>query len=123
MNDAFAALEREVEADLETRFVRAVQKHFPAARIRKGKWEGRRGAFDRVVMLPGPFIAFVELKNGKTGRLSGPQKEELQALIDMGFLARVIRDDGEIEEFIQVVESHYRRFLGVRYHLQQAALR
>lgn len=100
MSDAFAALEREVEDDLETRFVRAVQKRFPAARIRKGKWEGRRGAFDRVVMLPGPFIAFVELKNGKVGRLSGPQKEELQALTDMGFFARVVREDADIALFI-----------------------
>lgn len=100
MSDAFAALEREVEDDLETRFVRAVQKRFPAARIRKGKWEGRRGAFDRVVMLPGPFIAFVELKNGKAGRLSGPQKVELQALCDMGFFARVVRTDCDIALFI-----------------------
>lgn len=100
MSDAFAALEREVEDDLETRFVRAVQKRFPAARIRKGKWEGRRGAFDRVVMLPGPFIAFVELKNGKVGRLSGPQKEELKVLTDMGFFARVVRKDADIALFI-----------------------
>ncbi len=100
MSDAFAALEREVEDDLETRFVRAVQKRFPAARIRKGKWDGRRGAFDRVVMLPGPFIAFVELKNGKAGRLSGPQKVELQALCDMGFFARVVRTDSDIALFI-----------------------
>ena len=100
MSDAFAALEREVEADLETRFTRAVQKRFPAARIRKGKWEGRRGAFDRVVMLPGPFIAFGELKNGKAGRLSGPQKVELQALCDMGFFARVVRTDSDIALFI-----------------------
>lgn len=101
MSDAFAALEREVEADLETRFTRAVQKRFPAARIRKGRWEGRRGAFDRVVMLPGPFIAFVELKNGKAGRLSGPQKEELEALCDMGFFARVVRTDQDIETFVK----------------------
>lgn len=100
MSDAFAALEREVEDDLETRFVRALQKRFPAARIRKGKWDGRRGAFDRVVMLPGPFIAFVELKNGKAGRLSGPQKVELQALCDMGFFARVVRTDSDIALFI-----------------------
>ncbi len=100
MSDAFAALEREVEDDLETRFTRAVQKRFPAARIRKGKWEGRRGAFDRVVMLPGPFIAFVELKNGKAGRLSGPQKEELEALYEMGFFVRVVRSDQDIERFV-----------------------
>ena len=101
MSDAFAALEREVEADLETRFTRAVQKRFPAARIRKGRWEGRRGAFDRVVLLPGPFIAFVELKNGKAGRLSGPQKEELQALCAMGFFARVVRTDADIALFVE----------------------
>ena len=101
MNDPFAALEREVEADLETRFMRAVQKRFPAARILKGKWDGRRGAFDRVVMLPGPFIAFVELKNGKAGRLSGPQKEELEALYDMGFFVRVVRTDADIALFVE----------------------
>ena len=100
MSDAFAALEREVEADLETRFTRVVQKRFPAARIRKGRWEGRRGAFDRVVLLPGPFIAFVELKNGKAGRLSGPQKEELEALYEMGFFVRVVRTDQDIERFV-----------------------
>jgi hypothetical protein len=104
MSDAFSNLEREVEADLETRFVRAVQKRFPAARIRKGRWEGRRGAFDRVVMLPGPFIAFVELKNGKAGRLSGPQKEEFRELVGMGFLAMVVRNDEDIAGFVRALD-------------------
>lgn len=104
MSDGFLSLEREVESDLETRFMRAVQTRFRAARIRKGRWEGRRGAFDRVVMLPGPFIAFVELKNGLAGRLSGPQKEELRELSGMGFLARVVRNDEDIATFIRELE-------------------
>lgn len=104
MTDPFAALEREVEDDLETRFVRAVQARIPAAVIRKGRWEGRRGAFDRVVLIPGPFIAFVELKNGSKGRLSGPQKAELQTLREMGFFARVVTNDEELEELIAALE-------------------
>lgn len=105
MTDAFDALEREVEADLETRFIRAVRGRFPTAVIRKGGWEGRRGAFDRAVLLPGPFIAFVELKNGAAGRLSGPQRAELAVLRGMGFLAKVIRTDAEIESFVAELQA------------------
>lgn len=104
MKDAFAALEREVEADLEERFVRVVQRRFPEARIRKGGWPGRRGAADRVVLLPGAVIGFAELKKGAAGWLSGPQKKELAELHDLGFLAMVVRSDEDIVAFVRALE-------------------
>ena len=104
MTDLLDRLDRELEADLETRFTRAVQRRFPEGRIRKGHWEGRRGAFDRVVLLPGGLIAFAEVKRGTEGRLSGPQKEEGAALQALGFLARVIRTDDDIVAFLRDLE-------------------
>lgn len=101
----FAHLDRDLEADLETRFVRAIQGRFPLAKIRKGHWEGRRGAFDRAVLLPGPVIAFAEVKNGTKGRLSGPQRAELADLTYMGFIAHVIRCNDDILPFIEALEA------------------
>lgn len=104
MIDPFAALDRGVESDLEARFVRYITHKFPTARIRKGGWPGRRGAADRVVLMPGAFIAFAELKNGTSGRVSGNQAVEIRELQDLGFVAAVLRTDADIATFARLIE-------------------
>lgn len=112
MTDVFAALEREVEADLEDRFVRLVKARFPGAKIRKGGWPNRRGAADRAVLLPGAIIAFAELKNGAKGRVSGNQKKERDELVGLGFLAEVIRTDEDVVAFVRSLERRVEKAAG-----------
>lgn len=96
----FDTLDRELESDLESRFVRAVAAVLPSAEVRKATWPGRRGAPDRVVLVPGGRAVWAELKNGTTGRLSGPQRREINTLRSLGFNVWIVRNDGDLGEFI-----------------------
>lgn len=87
----------EVEADLEARFVKVVGAY--GWIIRKLQYVGRNGAPDRICFGPGGRVALVELKNGKNGRLSQAQKDEIAALALVGMKVWVIKTDADIEAF------------------------
>lgn len=87
----------EKEADLERRFVRRCER--AGATVRKLAWLGRKGAPDRVVLLPGRRIAFVELKRGSRGRFSPEQKAELTLLRALGFPVFEVLTDTDLEAF------------------------
>lgn len=87
----------EKESDLERRFVRRCEK--AGATVRKLAWLGRKGAPDRVVLLPVRRIAFVELKRGSRGRFSGDQEAELALLQGMGFPTYRVLTDADLEAF------------------------
>lgn len=96
----FEDLDREQERDIESRFCHEVKKR--GGVVRKLRWDGVSGAPDRVVLAPGPRIAFVELKRPDgTGRVSKLQARELRLLQRMGFDARVIESDAELVAFIR----------------------
>jgi len=65
----------------ESKIEKALVKRVKAAggEIRKVQWVGRRGAPDRLVMMPGHFPFLVELKAPK-GRLSKLQEREHEIL-------------------------------------------
>ena len=58
---------------------------------RKVQWIGRKGAPDRVVLLPGERVEWVELK-APNGRLSGAQVREHARLCAAGQTVTVIRN-------------------------------
>lgn len=69
------------------------------------KWvcPGWAGVPDRIVLLPGGRIAFVETKRPKGGVLSERQKYWAKKLIDLGFEYWQIWDFEDLKLFEQVV--------------------
>ena len=65
------------------------------------KWvsPGRDGVPDRIVVLPGGIIWFVELKTD-TGRLSPRQQFQLNFLNSLGFNTTVVRGVSECRRFL-----------------------
>lgn len=88
---------KEVEADLETRFVRVVEAYGWVAR--KLRYDGRNGAADRICYGPGGRFALAELKNGGSGRLSKPQRDEIAEMAKLGIKVWVIKTNLDIEDF------------------------
>ena len=67
--------------------------------VRKVKWIGRRGAPDRVVMLPGGRLYWVELK--RPGQKAEPhQAREHERLRDMGQRVLIIDSFEAIEALL-----------------------
>ena len=88
------------ESELEARFVR---------RIREGGgqcWKlispGRAGVPDRLVLLPGGRVVFVELKT-ETGRLSPLQAKMQEQLAALGMEARVLQGREQVDAFVEEV--------------------
>ena len=76
-----------LEKDIERRFVRAFERR--GAMAWKFTSPGRQGVPDRVVILPGGRIIFVELKT-ETGKLSPIQKTTIARLRAQGCEVRVV---------------------------------
>lgn len=93
--------EREVEADLESRFVKLVEGK--GWLTRKLEYAGRRGAGDRICYGPAPRFALVELKNGVEGVLSANQRIEIREMEKLGHQVWVIRNNGDLLRFAQEV--------------------
>lgn len=89
-------LEREIEA--------ALRKRVSDAGGLCLKWvcPGWAGVPDRIVLMPGGRVIFVELKRPKGGELSSRQKWWAHKLIDLGFQHWCIWDYEELDLFRQV---------------------
>ena len=61
---------------------------------------GHAGVPDRIVLLPGGKVIFVELKNGKQGRLSALQKRMQTVLKKLGMQTYVLKSYEEIDSLI-----------------------
>lgn len=72
------------------------------------KWvcPGWSGVPDRLGLLPGGRIVFVELKRPIGGRLSKLQKWWHKKLIDLGFQVWVIWDQEDLDSFERAVLQH-----------------
>ena len=64
------------------------------------KFQGGAGWPDRVAVLPGGRVAFVELKTG-AGRLARLQRWQMGRLRAIGADARVLRGMEEVEAFLE----------------------
>lgn len=89
-----------LEKELERRLVEFVKQQGGMAI----KWTapGMRFVPDRICLLPGGRVAFVEMKQ-KTGRLHPGQKRFLDKLKRLGFITFVVRDDETFKQFRQWV--------------------
>jgi hypothetical protein len=66
---------------------------------------GFTGLPDRLILMPGGRIYFVELKNGNKGVLSPRQVVVHKVLLKLGFKVWVITNNEEINEFIESINS------------------
>jgi len=92
-----------LERDIERYLVRRAIEHGGKAY----KWvsPGHVGVADRIVLLPGGVVWFVELKTA-TGRLSPLQKVFAADLRRMGMNYIVIRSKGEVDQwFLDLTKS------------------
>jgi len=89
-----------LEKEIERYLVRRTIEHGGVAY----KWvsPGRVGVADRIVLLPGGVVWFVELKTVK-GRLSPWQKMFAAEMRRMGMNYIVLRSKGEVDELLQRV--------------------
>ena len=69
---------------------------------------GSDGWPDRIVLMPGGKIAFVELK-APQGRLRPIQVQRHAQLRDLGFLVYVINDPAQIPEVLEQLRAKTRR--------------
>lgn len=86
-----------LEKDIEKKLRQKVEKH--GGQCLKWVCPGWSGVPDRIVLLPGGRIIFVETKRPKGGTLSELQKWWAKRLVDLGFAHWTIWDDEELELF------------------------
>jgi hypothetical protein len=87
-----------LEKDIEANLRRAVE----AAGGKCLKWvcPGWSGVPDRIILLPGARIIFVETKRPKGGVLSAMQKTWRRWLTELGFTYYTIWDDDNLRAFV-----------------------
>ena len=85
------------ERDIEKRLVREIRAMGGEA----FKWvsPGNDGVPDRIVMLPGGIVVFVELKADR-GRLAGVQRVQIRRIQRWGQEVVVVQGMDELEEFL-----------------------
>lgn len=88
-----------LEKFLEQKLVRSVR----AAGGLCLKWSspGAAGVPDRIVLLPGGRVIFVEMKRPQGGRLSRLQKWWARELLDWGFAYDCIWDEDDLQLFVE----------------------
>jgi len=86
------------ERDIEQRLVREVRKR--GGEVFKWVSPGNAGVPDRIVMLPGGGLIFVELK--RDGEKPSPvQKAQIRRMQKLGQDVRVVTGMDELEEFLR----------------------
>ncbi len=91
-------LEKEIEKKLRTK-VEAL-----GGRCLKWTCPGWGGVPDRIVLLPGGRIHFVETKRPKGGKLSALQKKWREWLIALGFDWWAVWTYDDLEQFLQHIQ-------------------
>lgn len=91
----------ELEKDIEEKLIDMVRRR--GGLCLKWVCPGWSGVPDRIVLLPGGRVVFVETKRPKGGRLSRLQHWFAKKLIDLGFNYWTIWDQYDLEEFEEVV--------------------
>lgn len=89
-----------LEKEIEKKLVEGVRKI--GGRAYKFVSPGNDGVPDRIVVLPGARIIFVELKT-ETGRLTARQKSQIKRLTQMGCECRTLHGKREVEAFLEEV--------------------
>lgn len=92
-------LEKEIEKKLKD----MVQQH--GGLCLKWVCPGWSGVPDRIVLLPGGYVIFVETKRPKGGKLSELQKWWAKKLKALGFPCWVIWDENDLQSFKNMLEG------------------
>lgn len=91
-----------LEKDIEARLVRGVKKL--GGRAYKFVSPGNVGVPDRIVVLPGGRVIFVELKTEK-GVVSAAQRQQIRVLRDLGADVRVLQGVAAVDRFLAVTKT------------------
>ena len=93
------------ERDIEKRLVREIRAMGGEA----FKWvsPGNDGVPDRIVMLPGGIVVFVELKADR-GRLAGVQRVQIRRIQRWGQEVVVVQGMDELDQFIERMRHEIR---------------
>ena len=91
-----------MEKDIEKKLTSEVRKM--GGRSYKWVSPGNAGVPDRIVLLPGGRIWFIELKT-ETGKTTRLQEAQIRLLSRMGFDVRVLHGMAEVEDFIKEVRG------------------
>lgn len=94
-------LEKDIERKLRTRIENM------GGRCLKWVCPGWAGVPDRIILLPGARIYFVETKRPKGGELSAMQKKWREWLTKLGFSYRVVWNETDLNFFLQHLEDIY----------------
>ena len=86
-----------LEKDIEQKLRTMVERY--GGHCLKWVCPGWSGVPDRIVLLPGGRVVFVETKRPKGGKLSELQKWWAHRLIDLGFSYETVWNDGDLELF------------------------
>lgn len=86
-----------LEKDIEKKLRKMVEKH--GGLCLKWSCPGWSGVPDRIVLLPGGCLVFVETKRPKGGRLSELQKWWAKKLVGLGFQYEQTWNDADLELF------------------------
>lgn len=92
------------ESDIERRLVQGVKKL--GGKAYKFVSPGNVGVPDRLVVLPGGVVLFVEVK-APDGRLSPNQRLQMWELAQMGAHVFVVWDAGDVDVFLQACRDRY----------------
>ena len=93
-----------MERDIERFLTEEVKKM--GGRCMKWVSPGSAGVPDRIILLPGGHIWFVELKDDR-GRLSSMQKYWLDVLYDLGFFAVVVKGMTQAQHLVADLQDLY----------------
>ena len=93
-----------MERDVERYLTREVEKM--GGQCLKWVCPGNAGVPDRIILLPGGHVCFVELKDDR-GRLSALQKYWLDVLYDLGFMAVMVKGMDQARLLISVLRDTY----------------
>lgn len=92
-----------LEKDIERRLGSLVKQY--GGKYIKFYSSAETGIPDRVVVLPGGVVIFVELKRPKGGKLSAMQKYQIEQLRDLDCWVEVVKNYEQIDELFQKYEK------------------
>lgn len=67
----------------------------------KARVIGQRGFFDRLVLLPGARVLFVEVKRPRGGRMSAHQRQYATRVSTLGHAVAVVRNSADIDALLK----------------------
>jgi len=94
-----AIVKRVLEGTIEAELKRRVETE--GGICEKVRAIGRRGFFDRIIILPGPRVIFCEVKRPRGGRISGHQSEYASRYEALGVPVVLVRNRDDIDALLK----------------------